>query len=226
MGSSKDPSWPTEIVDDRRPIVADREEAPLVPDKSEEDLLFLNIRENMNQGKTITWMHHTSSHLVERFSIDSIDKMDTDTVLYLDQFFNLELPPAPYNKRTIVGSFNDKKKTWKGQALKRKKVFFDGQYESIHLYPMGALYMFSTDLAQAAVRVARDAQSYLLLGAFEGHEDHDTSLMAFLSMKNTSQPIKLIMLKKDGEIWRHRVKRKNLDGGRYGKMNGKEFHCC
>lgn len=48
----------------------------------EQDVLRLNIRENMNEGKTTTWFKYASTMLPENLGITLIAKVDTDTVVF------------------------------------------------------------------------------------------------------------------------------------------------
>lgn len=61
----------------------------------EPDVVLLNIRENMNEGKTPSWFHYTSTILHRK--IDYVAKLDLDTLVSIPQlleFVNQELPPA------------------------------------------------------------------------------------------------------------------------------------
>ncbi len=56
-------------------------------DNFEEDALYLNVRENMNDGKTNTWFRYASSIIpAEELRIDLIAKVDTDTVVFPKAF--------------------------------------------------------------------------------------------------------------------------------------------
>ena len=62
----------------------------------EPDVVLLNIKENMNEGKTPSWFHYTSTLLHRK--IDYVAKLDLDTLVSIPQlleFVNKELPPAP-----------------------------------------------------------------------------------------------------------------------------------
>jgi hypothetical protein len=48
----------------------------------ERDVVYLNIRENMNDGKTVTWFKYASSVLPSTLGIDLIAKVDSDTVVF------------------------------------------------------------------------------------------------------------------------------------------------
>ena len=55
--------------------------------ENELDLTILNIRENMNHGKTLTWFNYAAS-LLDFISIDYVAKMDCDPYLNTDLFID------------------------------------------------------------------------------------------------------------------------------------------
>jgi hypothetical protein len=76
--SSNHSDAPTQLLDDSRPMLVDR---TLIPN-SEDDVTYLNIRENMNEGKSLTWFKHASSNIAKELRFDFVSKVDTDTLLY------------------------------------------------------------------------------------------------------------------------------------------------
>ena len=73
---------------------------------SEGDCTYLNIKENMEDGKSTTYFKFGAS-LVRDYSIDYFGKIDDDSVLAPKLLFQLledDLPPAPYNSRIYGGS--------------------------------------------------------------------------------------------------------------------------
>ena len=110
------------------------------------DVTLLNIQENMNDGKSQTWFSYAAT-LVEEHSIDYIAKQDTDTILYLDKFFDfvdIMLPPAPYNYNILAGTVVDKH--WWGAAQVNDKSpsekWFIQRYGALlHLYVSGQWYL-------------------------------------------------------------------------------------
>jgi hypothetical protein len=136
--------------------------------------------------------------------LDYVTKCDTDTLLHLHEFFKwayVHLPPAPYNKHVYVGALRDKA-SWPRHAPEpenaRFESFFAKNYEGVHLYVAGQLYIMSTDLAKFVGQEALTNKcSYC-----EGHEDHDISAMAF----HSPNPIKLMVIGRSHRFWEHPVK--------------------
>ena len=58
---------------------------------NEPDITYLNIRENMNDGKSISYFRYVAFELLpdENLEIDFVAKMDTDTLLFPDKFLDL-----------------------------------------------------------------------------------------------------------------------------------------
>ena len=111
--------------------VVDRPSSSL--DTSEHrDILYLNVRENMNEGKTVTWFRYASSILpVDELGIDLIAKIDQDTVIFprlLLEDLNQQIPVRP--TRCLYG----------GHRLEGK---FSGTP-----YMQGGAYFLSTDIAK------------------------------------------------------------------------------
>lgn len=72
---------------------------------SEHDVTFLDIQENMEDGKTLTWFVYASS-LLSQHKIDYVSKMDCDTYLNFDLFFNFihrDLKPAHGLRLKVYG---------------------------------------------------------------------------------------------------------------------------
>ena len=71
----------------------------------ESDVTYLNIRENMNRGKTQTWFLYATT-VLEDWPFDYIAKVDSDTLLFPSKWFSFcddVLNPFPYNKRVYGG---------------------------------------------------------------------------------------------------------------------------
>jgi hypothetical protein len=69
-------------------------------DPGRDDLVFLNIRENMNEGKSPSWMKAglAISDAFPSLRFDYIAKVDTDTLICPDAFFDWtrsNVPPSP-----------------------------------------------------------------------------------------------------------------------------------
>lgn len=113
--------------DDSEPLTVSSDEKG----NTEEDCTYLNIKENMEDGKSTTYMKFAST-LAEEYGIDYVGKMDDDAILdpgLLMEFVNDELLPAPFNKRIYAGSV-------------RLSVTKN------HLYAAGEFYILSSDLAK------------------------------------------------------------------------------
>ena len=112
--------------DDSKPLTVSTDDNG----NSEKDCTYLNIKENMEHGKSTTYMKFASS-LAEEYDIDFIGKFDDDSLLgpnvFID-FMDENLPPAPYNRRIYGGSVR----------TSRTKN---------HFYAAGEFYFMSTDLA-------------------------------------------------------------------------------
>jgi hypothetical protein len=172
--------------------------------KFNNDVTFLNIQENMNEGKSQTWFAYATK-VMKQYDLDYAGKMDSDSLPYLDKFFDWArffLPPPPYNQGIIAGAPVDKL-WWDGNKKQLAddvhEEFFKAQYGKVmHLYAAGQCYILSRDLAETVVLEAPKSHVYR-----EGHEDHDISAMAFHSTK----PISFHLLSLPQQFWRHPVKR-------------------
>jgi len=211
FGGSKDPNAPTSILDattDRIQIVQ-----MVRPDTSDEnsygDMVYLDIRENMNEGKSFTWLNYASNHLSGQLGADYVGKMDTDTLLYLDRFFEFSsktMPPSPYNRNTLIGHFLEKRTTW-GHDMKPKESDIERRWENVRVYAAGEFYIMSTDLAKSTVRKHAMNPTDIHM---EGIEDHDVSTSAFLSVEESDlDSVKLVMMPKAHNVWLHPLKRKH-----------------
>jgi Galactosyltransferase len=152
-------------------------------------LLFRSLstfrRENMNDGKSPTWFYYAGT-IVDKYGLEYVMKIDTDSLLYLDRYFNFaesSLPPAPYNTRILAGAPVDK--SWwnmEKDHSKKSEPYFNKHYSSMHLYAAGQMYIMSHDLVNGVAHVAANDED--MIKYTEGHEDHDVSTMAFLALKH------------------------------------------
>ena len=55
-------------------------------DLNEPDMTLLNIRENMNEGKSQTWMKYAAT-IAEEYDLDYVAKCDADSLFHLHEFF-------------------------------------------------------------------------------------------------------------------------------------------
>jgi hypothetical protein len=163
----------------------------------------------MNQGKSPTWFYYAGT-LLDAYKLDYVMKMDTDSLLYLDRYFNFaknSLPPAPYNTRIIAGLPVDK--LWwnmKDDHKHKTEPHFVSHYSSLHLFATGQMYIFSPDLADGVAHVA--AYDKDMIQFAEGYEDHDITTMAFLALKHGEKdnPINFIIIPFKNPFWKHPLK--------------------
>jgi hypothetical protein len=90
----------------------------------EEDCTYLSIRENMEDGKSPTFMK-TAALVAKEYGLDYIAKTDDDSVVGLSsliEYMDSDLPPAPYNTRTYGGSLV------LSRAAKTQFVYAQGQF--------------------------------------------------------------------------------------------------
>ena len=157
----------------------------------------------MNEGKSQTWMYY-GSKIAEEYDLDYVTKCDADSLLHLHEFFQFaykHLPPAPYNTNLYIGALRDKA-YWPRHKTEQEKIrfesYFGNQFEGVHLYVAGQLYIMSTDLARFVGEEAlKNKCSYC-----EGHEDHDIAAIAF----HSPDPIKLVVIGRSHRFWEHPVK--------------------
>jgi hypothetical protein len=130
------PSGTTELMEfnDTYPITLNGQSLENSTDRY--DTVYLNIRENMNDGKSQTWFRYATM-VLENHYFDYIGKMDTDTLLFPDNFLNNtfdRLPSFPNNARTYGGTFELSVRVMKQQTAPA--------------YMTGPLYWMSPDLAR------------------------------------------------------------------------------
>jgi len=99
-------------------------------EKPEPDVLYLNIRENMNDGKTDTWFRYASLIVEQKLYFDYMAKMDTDTVLFPHPLFEKmeKWPKYPNNRRIYGGEYNVKRDGEKRQDLLVGASYFNGPF--------------------------------------------------------------------------------------------------
>lgn len=152
---------------------------------AESDVVYLNIKENMENGKTPSWFGYGAS-LADKYSgdggIDYIGKVDSDTQLNADQLIRIvrsDLPPAPYNRRTYGG---------------RLLVDFPGSGS----YMAGEFYFASTDLARYVTRDMTAEERHHLS---KGIEDADFGAC----VESHPKPIKMVVVS-NYIFWHHPLK--------------------
>jgi len=138
--------------DDSEPLTLDMD-----PDgNSEDDCTYLNIRENMENGKSPTYLKF-AANLAEEYGIDYVAKTDDDSVISpwaLLEFIEEDLPPSPYNRRIYGGA----------PRLSNRKS---------HIYAAGEFYMMSSDLANYVGNVLTPAERLGMMIPRKPTEDLD-----------------------------------------------------
>ena len=202
------------------------------------DITLLNIRENMNDGKSQSWIAYSSTVLAtndEQSDFDYIAKWDDDSILLLPEYFQFvytNLPShKPYNSMFFIGTPFDKAHWEQNNQTdadhERVESLYENQYNRVHVYFGGQLYIMSIDLAQSITQEAiRSNCTYC-----EGVEDHDIASIAFhatskgsndnnnigddhhhpknanLLQPQQEQPlIKLLFVGRHQQFWEHPIK--------------------
>lgn len=190
IGGNLDKDAPTILVDKSLPLLASSKtdkrrvtrDVKLSNRKHKfGDMTMLNIKENMNEGKSQTWFYYGSvvaEQLGVQDGIDYVAKLDADALPYLDRFFDWalvqkRLPPYPYNNHILVGNPVDK--YWwytfdqvqgnytyimKEKDIAREEYFKHHYFNNFHLYAQGQCYILSVDLARFVAKEAA-AISYI-----------------------------------------------------------------
>jgi hypothetical protein len=110
IGGATDKNAPTDLVDygdNSRPLTLDR---PVT--SQEDDVIYLNIKENGKEGKAQTYFKWAST-LVQngKLQVDYIAKVDSDTMLFPSRWFSFvegSLFPHPFNRRVYGGMLMDR----------------------------------------------------------------------------------------------------------------------
>jgi hypothetical protein len=152
---------PTEIAgNDDRPLLVNS----TAPNATAESI-YLNIRENMDLGKSQTWLNYASK-AAEEYEIEYVAKCDEDSILNLPRYFQFtsdHLPPAPYNTGLFSGTTLNKAR-WKRQQYReyrdsdenpgfvgfldkskekadrpQHESFFDKNFDKVHIYISGKI---------------------------------------------------------------------------------------
>lgn len=176
------PDGPTELVapNSSFPMTID----PSLIKDAEEDVAYLNIKENMEDGKSQTWFKY-GSMLAEDFSFDYIAKVDSDSLFFMPQFLEYvdrTLKPYPHNERVFGGlpfydtscDMEDKNQSHACPLPLLGPYYFSGEF-----------YYMSPDLA---AYIASDQVDRKKLAVY--HEDVDIGNFVFSHPKKvTSFPI-------------------------------------
>ena len=106
-----------------------------LPDHDNGDIVYLNIQENMKEGKTQTFFNFATS-VIEEHYFDYLGKTDTDTLVYPEALLTkviYQLPKFPDNVRIYAGEYRVRPST---PVLQLGPAYMGGQ-----------LYVMSPDLA-------------------------------------------------------------------------------
>jgi hypothetical protein len=106
------PDAPPHLLDESRPYEVQRpiKSTTKAKDINYPDTILLNIRENIEDGKSQTWFKY-AAEIAKRYNLDYTAKCDTDSILLLHEFFMfayINLPPAPYNQHIYAWALCDK----------------------------------------------------------------------------------------------------------------------
>ena len=165
--------------DDNEPLTVDND----LFGNSEDDCTYLNIRENMEDGKSPTYLKF-GANIANQYGIDYIAKTDDDSVIGINALFNWidsDLPPSPYNRRIYGGA----------PRLSRVKNT---------LYSAGEFYFMSADLADYVGNVLTAGDRLSLMNS-RPIEDLDMGTFVF----SNPHPIKMFNMHQR-KVWMHPMK--------------------
>jgi hypothetical protein len=152
-----------------------------------------------------------------KLNFDYVGKMDTDSMPYLDKYFDFA------DNLTIVGVSTDK--AWWKRETNIKERFFSEHYTGnsngtevgMLVYPGGPWYILSKDLVSGVVAVARlSASGSAKYEYSEWIADHDIAAMAYISAEG--KPMNLVQLSQSSVLWSHGIKIK-----REGRIGWKDI---
>uniref|UniRef100_A0A6S8XEK2 Hexosyltransferase n=2 Tax=Chaetoceros debilis TaxID=122233 RepID=A0A6S8XEK2_9STRA len=108
IGAGGDNQPTTHLEDELSPLTVETDSRGNVDSEGPVgDCTYLNIRENINDGKSPTYMKF-AAQIADEYGIDYISKMNqfpaSLSMYHLFQFMNDDLPMAPYNRRMYGGS--------------------------------------------------------------------------------------------------------------------------
>ena len=156
--------------------------------KHENDILYLNIHENMNGGKSPTWFDYASRHT----DIDYIAKADSDSLISIPSllsYMERDLPPGNQKPKIYGGHLNEYDECGGSIGLcdkVRGKVYMSGQF-----------YWLSAELARYVSTPATRAREFLQTN----NEDFDIGIKVL----SYPEPIQL-MACNGAQFWIHPLK--------------------
>jgi hypothetical protein len=134
MGSN--PNGPTNLLQTNSTFPMTVQEVPEAL-RNETDIIHLNIRENMEDGKSPSWFRYATKVVDEQFYFEYIGKTDTDTLIFPRHFLDItftKYPSFPKNVR-VFGGQERLKYEWGSRMVGP-------------LYMGGQFYWMSIDLAR------------------------------------------------------------------------------
>ena len=221
---------PTKFLERNKNVAIPRPtlQGPLPPEfsdfEAQNDFTVLNIKENMEDGKSETWLNYASQVVEEIGGIDYIAKTDGDTMLYIDKFvryLDAFLPPFPFNSNFMMGKAA-RKYLWKYKekkgAIQSLKHHSDGGSElgRLQLYFQGQFYGMSPNVA---AEIVQEAQFERVKAYRNGYEDADISTMA----ANLPHSLNYLFIKSPDLFWEHPVKLNSLGQQGFEKVWKDEF---
>lgn len=168
---------------------------------TEEDIVHLNIKENMNQGKTTSWYRYGVSLIDgagdDELHFDYIVKVDGDKLVFPDQFFHqmkvLNLPVNPSKETELV--FGGYPAIFGPNSIQAQWL------EGTPFYMSGEMYFLSVSLARYVISDGLNRTKFdsyrpnnkrghedLSMGKFVfSHPNHENIL--FIKIKQRGDPI-------------------------------------
>jgi len=197
---------------------------PRLKDVFQPDVTILNIRENMNDGKTPTYLHFAVK-AARSVGASYIMKCDSDATIRwgaLLRFLHLEFPSPSIP--TVLGMFRHKA-FWK-EGKQDETIWQKEWYAGMHLYLAGQLYVMSVNVAERLVEEARKwyTPSSWTAPYFAGHEDHDALSMVQQdvvppsNLSTTTNIIRWVGITRHATFWEHPVKQ----AGRWERILNRE----
>jgi hypothetical protein len=156
--------------------------------KHETDILYLNVRENMNGGKTPTWFDYAS----KQTQFDYIAKADSDALISIPSllsYIDRDLPPGNQQSKIYGGHLNEYDECGGAGPLcdkLRGKVYMSGQF-----------YWLSAELARYVSKPSTKAQQFIQTN----NEDFDIGFKVL----SYPEPVQL-MTCNGAQFWIHPLK--------------------
>jgi hypothetical protein len=159
----------------------------LISNQEEKDIVYLNIRENMNSGKSPSWLKYASA-IAKELDLDYVAKADTDTLIIIPDFLDFVNQHLPPQAERVYGGIPLDKTLCGG---------FDYCQDMVaDVYMSGELYFLSRDLAEYITSPSFVKNHFAVAGP-----DEDFTIGNFVA--SHPLPIQLIKLRKDDNYWQH-----------------------